>query len=125
MAFIATRQTPQGKPKTLGVVRVVADPDNAKAEFAVIVRSDLKSHGLGRILMTKLIAYCRERGTREIVGDTLAQNRHSKVLCLLWQLEACIISLAQKAVRRTANLHDMLLRPTKSYEWSVAATSLR
>lgn len=74
MAFIATRLTPEGIPETLGVARVVADPDNVKAEFAVIVRSDMKKHGLGLILMNKLIAYCRSRGTGEIVGETLPQN---------------------------------------------------
>jgi acetyltransferase len=56
------------------VARVVADPDNVKAEFAVTVRSDLKRQGLGLILMNKLIAYCRNRGTGEIVGETLPQN---------------------------------------------------
>ena len=30
--------------------------------------------GLGRIMMEKLIAYCRVRGTREIVGEALPQN---------------------------------------------------
>jgi len=69
MAFIATRDG-----VTLGVARVVADPDNNQAEFAVTVRSDLKGHGLGQILMEKLIAYCRARGTREIVGEALPQN---------------------------------------------------
>jgi acetyltransferase len=76
MAFIVTRLTPEGASETLGVARVVADPDNVKAEFAVVVRSDLKGHGLGRILMNKLIAYCGDRGTSEIVGETLAENRH-------------------------------------------------
>lgn len=74
MAFIATRPLPGGGELTLGVARVVADPDNIQAEFAVTVRSDLKGHGLGRVLMEKLIAYCRKRGTREIVGEALPQN---------------------------------------------------
>jgi len=74
MAFIATRPGPDGEAETLGVGRVVADPDNTSAEFAVTVRSDLKGMGLGRILMEKLIAYCRARGTREIVGEVLPQN---------------------------------------------------
>jgi acetyltransferase len=73
MAFIATVRT-GGVSETLGVARAVADPDNASAEFAVIVRSDLKGRGLGAILMNKLIRYCRGRGTREIVGDALPHN---------------------------------------------------
>jgi acetyltransferase len=74
MAFIATRPGPDGHGETLGVGRVVADPDNVSAEFAVTVRSDLKGKGLGRMLMEKLIAYCRARGTGEIVGEALPQN---------------------------------------------------
>ncbi|HEX8784953.1 MAG TPA: GNAT family N-acetyltransferase [Telluria sp.] len=74
MAFIATRPGPDGHPETLAVGRVVADPDNVSAEFAVTVRSDLKGKGLGILLMNKLIAYCRARGTREIVGEALPQN---------------------------------------------------
>ncbi|WP_313032899.1 bifunctional acetate--CoA ligase family protein/GNAT family N-acetyltransferase [Massilia alkalitolerans] len=74
MAFIATRLTPQGVAETLAVGRVVADPDNITAEFAVTVRSDLKGMGLGKLMMQKLIDYCRARGTREIVGEALPQN---------------------------------------------------
>lgn len=74
MAFIATRSGPDGMAETIGVARVVADPDNIEAEFAVTVRSDLKGRGLGTQLMEKLIDYCRRRGTREIVGEALPQN---------------------------------------------------
>ncbi len=75
MAFIAVRKRPDGSDETLGVVRGVADPDNDKAEFAIIIRSDLKGMGLGSILMNKLIAYFRQRGTRQIVGEALSDNR--------------------------------------------------
>jgi acetyltransferase len=72
MAFIA--YTPDER-ETLGVVRAITDPDNARAEFAVIVRSDVKGRGLGRALLEKMIRYCRARGTRELVGQVLAENR--------------------------------------------------
>jgi RimJ/RimL family protein N-acetyltransferase len=74
MAFIATRPSGDGSAETLGVARVVADPDNIQAEFSVIVRSDLKGLGLGQVLMTKLIAYCRSHGTREMIGEALPHN---------------------------------------------------
>ena len=74
MAFIATRTGADGMPETLGVVRAVADPDNQKAEFAIIVRSDLKGKGLGNILFQKLLDYFRSRGTREITGEALSEN---------------------------------------------------
>jgi len=73
MAFIATRHGP-GLDTTLGVARVAIDPDNVVAEFAVVVRSDLKGHGLGRLLMECLLDYCRGRGVAEVRGTSLAEN---------------------------------------------------
>lgn len=73
MAFILTRSA-GGEGETLGVARVVADPDNIAGEFAIVVRSDLKGQGLGTVLMEALIAYCEGRGLREIAGVALADN---------------------------------------------------
>lgn len=75
MAFVATRKRDDGTTEIIGEVRAIADPDNIDAEFAITVRSDLKRRGLGRILMEKLIAYCRRHGTQHIVGEALSQNR--------------------------------------------------
>ena len=75
MAFIAGEKDEKGQWRTLGVVRVFTDPDNESAEFAILVRSDLQGHGLGRKLMTKIINYCRSRGTKVMIGDILRQNK--------------------------------------------------
>ena len=74
MAIIATASGENGERETLGVVRVVVDPENIDAEFAATVRSDLKGKGLGIILMRKIIDYCRARGTARIIGETLYDN---------------------------------------------------
>ena len=74
MAFIAVAAAGAEAGEILGVARACADPDNTAAEFAVLVRSDLKGQGLGTLLMRKLISYCRERGTGELWGSVLAQN---------------------------------------------------
>jgi acetyltransferase len=74
MAFIALVAGADGLPETIGTVRAVTDPDNVRAEFAIIVRSDLKGRGLGRLLLEKLIRYCGQRGTQQIVGDVLREN---------------------------------------------------
>lgn len=79
MAFVAVA-TRNGRAETLGVVRAIADPDNRAAQFAIIVRSDMKGRGLGSLLLAKLIAYCRSRGTRELVGEALPDN--ARVLAL-------------------------------------------
>jgi len=79
MAFIAVVATDAGGPpaegETLGDVRTVTDPDNERAEFAIVVRSDEKGRGLGYALLEKMIRYCRARGTREMVGQVLPDNR--------------------------------------------------
>ena len=74
MAFIAVEPDGANGEATLGVVRAITDPDNEAAEFAIIVRSDLKRRGLGLLLMHKIIRYCRSRGTRRLVGQVLPDN---------------------------------------------------
>ena len=74
MAFIAVRPAAAGTMETLGVARAVIDPDNVEAEFAIIVRSDLKARGLGRILMQTLLQFLSQRGTRRVSGSVLREN---------------------------------------------------
>ena len=74
MALIATIPCDEGFSRTLGVVRAVADPDNETAEFAVAIRSDQKGRRLGKLLMEKIIAYARSRGTHWLVGEALREN---------------------------------------------------
>jgi acetyltransferase len=74
MAFIAVRTLPDGSAQTLGVARAVIDPDNVDAEFAIIVRSDLKGKGLGHLLLAKTIEHLRRRGTERMVAYVLREN---------------------------------------------------
>ena len=74
MAFIAVARDASGAEEILGVARACADPDNVAAEFAVLVRSDLKGQGLGRLLMQKLLRYCRQRGMQQLWGCVLSTN---------------------------------------------------
>jgi acetyltransferase len=64
-----------------GVARLAADPDGDRAEFAVIVRSDLKGRGVGSHLIDRLIVYARARGIEELFGDVLAENSAMLALC--------------------------------------------
>jgi len=84
MALIAKRPSTGNEDETIGVVRTVTDPNNERAEFAIIVRSDLKGRGLGGILLRQMIEYCRARGTAEIVGQVLQDNE--VMLALVKQL---------------------------------------
>lgn len=74
MAFVAVRRMDNAE-EILGVTRAISDPDNVDAEFAVLVRSDLKGLGLGRRLMEKLIAYTRYHGLKRLNGITMPNNR--------------------------------------------------
>ncbi|MBI3507480.1 MAG: bifunctional acetate--CoA ligase family protein/GNAT family N-acetyltransferase [Proteobacteria bacterium] len=65
----------------LGVVRIVADPDRARAEYAIALRSDLKGIGLGRRLMVRILDYAKARGVGEVFGDVLRENHKMLDLC--------------------------------------------
>jgi acetyltransferase len=82
MAFIAVRRATDGTEHTLGVVRASADPDNVDAEFAIVVRSDLKGQGLGHELLAKMVAYLRRQGTRRMVGYVMRENLPMRELAL-------------------------------------------
>jgi acetyltransferase len=74
MAFVAVGHAASGAEEILGVARACFDPGKRTAEFAVLVRSDLKRQGLGKALMQKLIRYCRDHGMRELWGSILSEN---------------------------------------------------
>jgi acetyltransferase len=74
MAFIATAPGPDGEVETLGVVRAVSGPDRLRAEFAIVIRSDLQGKGLGHRLLARMVTYCRDRGVEWLVGETLPDN---------------------------------------------------
>lgn len=71
MALVALEP---GGAEILGVVRLISDPDNEAAEFAVMVRSDLKGLGLGYCLMLWMLDYARTRGLSRVFGDVLREN---------------------------------------------------
>ncbi len=75
MAFLAVVQDAAGAEQTLGVVRAIADPDNIAAEFGIIIRSDLKGGGLGRILLDKMVRYARDNGTQRLIGTVISGNK--------------------------------------------------
>jgi len=64
-----------------GVARLCADPDGRRAEFAVIVRGDLKGRGIGRLLMDRLVAYAKARNMEELFGDVMTENTAMLALC--------------------------------------------
>jgi len=78
MAFIAFDEA---QCEMLGVVRLHLDEDRRDGEFAVIVRSAFKGHGLGRLLMRRMIGYARMIGLARIHGQVLAENAAMLHMC--------------------------------------------
>jgi acetyltransferase len=78
MAFVAL--SPDDKD-LLGVVRIHADPDHEHAEFAILVRSDLKGRGLGWALMQLILEYARDDGLKRIDGQVLRGNEQMLAMC--------------------------------------------
>jgi RimJ/RimL family protein N-acetyltransferase len=78
MAFIAFDEA---KCEMLGVVRLHLDADRRGGEFAVIVRSAFKGHGLGWLLMQRIIEYARLIKLRRVHGQVLAENTTMLRMC--------------------------------------------
>ncbi len=78
MAFVAVGQL---AGDILGVARFIADPDYRRAEYAIIVASDLKGRGLGWLLMQHLIDYARVEQLSELFGEVLAENETMLSMC--------------------------------------------
>ena len=71
IAFIALDED---TGRMLGLVRLKDELDEETSEFAILVRSRLKGHGLGWLLMRRVIDYAKEKGLRRVYGDVLAEN---------------------------------------------------
>jgi len=78
MAFVAIKAD---CGELLGVARIVADPDYTRAEYGILVRSDLKGKGIGWLLMQHLIAYARSEKLERLCGRVLASNATMLKMC--------------------------------------------
>ena len=79
MAFIAIDEA---DGKMLGVVRLERQEDDLDTgEYAVIVRSDFKGHGLGRLLMLRIIEWSKAARIKTVFGLVLADNVEMLKLC--------------------------------------------
>jgi acetyltransferase len=72
---LADPDKPPGEANVWAVVRITADPDNEKAEYAIIVDHSLTGLGLGPMLMRRIIDYAKDRGIKEIWGEVLRENQ--------------------------------------------------
>lgn len=80
MALVLADAGIPGKQDVHAVVRLSADPDNAQAEFAIIVLHHLAGQGLGKLLMQRILDYARSRGIGTVWGVTLRDNQRMRSL---------------------------------------------
>ncbi len=78
MAFVAL--DPENG-ELLGVSRIVTDPDYTRAEYGVIVRTDLQGRGIGWALMEQLLAYARSEKLSVVEGEVLSENSEMLLMC--------------------------------------------
>jgi acetyltransferase len=78
MAFVAIERS---SGQMLGVVRLHANADYDRGEYAILVRSDLKGRGLGWLLMQLIIDYARAEGIRCVEGQILRENAAMLAIC--------------------------------------------
>jgi acetyltransferase len=71
----------EGADGFLGVVRLAADPDRTRAEYAIALRSDQKGHGLGLYLMRRILDYAKSVGIGAVFGEILRENRPMLEIC--------------------------------------------
>ena len=65
----------------MGVVRLHADSNHEKGEYAIMVRSELKGTGLGMELMRLIIEWARADGIRVVEGQVLRDNQAMLGVC--------------------------------------------
>ena len=65
----------------LGAVRLHADVNHETAEYAILLRSDLKGRGLGWLLMQLMIEYATADGLRVVEGQVLRDNTTMLSMC--------------------------------------------
>jgi acetyltransferase len=61
MAFIAVDEH---TGRMLGIVRLHDDTSGVNAEFAILVRSQLKGHGVGWLLTKHMIKFAKRKGLK-------------------------------------------------------------
>lgn len=78
MAFVALDSVSK---EVIGVVRLHSDSRYETAEYAILLRSELKGKGLGWALMQLLIEYARAEGLKSLFGEVLNENTTMLAMC--------------------------------------------
>jgi acetyltransferase len=78
MAFVALEPD---SGRLAAVARLASDPDGVRAEYGVLVRSDLQRHGIGHAMLDLLIEYARSEELQFLDGYVLSENSRMLDMC--------------------------------------------
>ena len=82
MALVADYHNPQtGQHEIIGVGRIIKEPGEDEAEFAVIVTDQFQHQGLGAELLRRLIQIARNENLQRLTGDILIENQGMQAVC--------------------------------------------
>jgi acetyltransferase len=73
MAIIA-ELTEDGRQRMAGVVRLIADPYNETAEYAIVIGDPWQRQGLGTIMTRYILEIARDRGIKKVYAYLLEDN---------------------------------------------------
>lgn len=74
MALVLEEKNNRQEGRLLGSVRIIADPDNEEAEFAILLLGEATGIGLGAMLLSRIVEYAGKRGIQKLFGHVLAEN---------------------------------------------------
>jgi acetyltransferase len=74
LIFVANAVVRHKVPEMIGLIGLSCDAKRSIAEFALMVRTDQKRQGLGKIMLSKIIGYARCQGYKHLVAEVLNTN---------------------------------------------------
>lgn len=80
VAFVAEHTDSAGAPHIAGVARLARIPGRNSAELAFVVADRYQHHGLGKYLLSRMIAVGRELALEQLEAEVLSENDDMKHL---------------------------------------------
>lgn len=118
MAFVAI----DADGALAGVARLCCDPDRARGEYALLVRSDLQGHGLGWKLLDQIVTYARAERIGRIEGIVLGDNTAMLKMCQEFGFSAACDPEEPSTTLVALNLAPMAAEPETGADGNVAPT---
>jgi len=81
LVTVAVASSADGTSQVVALAHLSVDPDERRAEYAILVHQNYARLGLGRHMLLKLLDYAARRGIGQVYGEVLVDNRPMRALC--------------------------------------------